>query len=84
MRDETTSANSGASNPGSLAALQELVDDLIRVDVAGVDEADPGPLGAEFRVELQELVTAEMKRRDLTPDLATILAAALTKWASDR
>jgi hypothetical protein len=84
MTDETTSVNSGASNPGSLAALTELVDDLIRVDVAGVSEFDAGPLGAEFRVELQELVTAEMKRGDLAPDLATVLAAALTQWASDK
>lgn len=84
MTDQTARAFPGASNPGSLVALHQLVEDLIRVDVVGVDGSDDGSLGAEFRIGLQDLVTLEMNRSDSTPDLATILSAALTKWASSR
>lgn len=81
MTDETQSLGSATPNPGNLDALQELVDELIRVDVAGATEPDTVPLDATYRKSLQDLVTDEIKREDTPPDLQKLLTAALEKWA---
>ncbi|MGN6576409.1 MAG: hypothetical protein ACTHKG_12035, partial [Nocardioides sp.] len=62
MTDETEYMASVRPAPGSLEALQELVDHLILVDLAAAGESDEQPLGAAYRAVLQDLVTAEMKR----------------------
>lgn len=82
MTDETVKMGPGTSIPGSLEALQDLVDELILVDVAGSNESETAPLDAKFRASLQELVTDEMKREDAAPDLQKVLTLALAKWAA--
>lgn len=81
MIDETEDMGPVMPAPGSPEALQELVDDLILVDVAGAGDSDHEPLSAVYRAVLQDLVTAEMKRDDTAPDLNKLLTAALQKWA---
>ena len=82
MTDDTENMGSVTPNLGGLNALQELVDHLIRVDVAGSDESGTAPLNAQYRASLQELVTDEMKRDDAAPDLQKLITAALEKWAA--
>lgn len=82
MTDETENTGSVTPNPGSFDALQELVDSLIRVDVAGSDGPDTVPLDAKYRASLQELVSDEMNRDDSTPDFQKLLTAALESWAA--
>jgi hypothetical protein len=81
MIDETEDVGPVMPVPGSLDALQELVDALIVVEVAGAGESDDEPFGAAYRSVLQDLVTAEMKRDDRAPALPKLLTAALQKWA---
>lgn len=83
MKDTTGGFGPVAPMPGSVEALQKLVDDLILIDLAGSVASDDGPLDPGYKATIQDLVAAEMRRKDTAPDLQPALTAALEKWAAN-
>jgi len=82
MSEETDEPVSVMSNPDYAGSLNDLVEELVRVELDATPVVEgSAPVDSGYREQVQARVTAAFRDEAPKPDLHTLLTSALRLWA---
>ena len=82
MTDDVDHGTTVTSNPKYVDSLNDLVADLVRVELAATPVVEGSAVDANYRSQLQELVTSALREEGTQPDLHGLLTSALDLWVA--